>query len=245
MRVVRAPQLMRVNDATFIPSGMHGAVGGVPEKPEQREAAELVFKNLVGRGIHPNVARGLVVRAKMRHHGRIAHQRRRAPGFKYMRSAGLSDDDTVGPPLPDDQLLATVQAKANDVQTSHKALIGRIPSAASDADRLAIRNSIDGLYQDWTQYAVGVKDGAAPYQWDRTNPVDAILIAVRDDLRDTVNLFDANKAQAALQKNIALLSKFGQPGKGGPLFNVDVPWYVWGGAAAAAVGIAGKTLHLW
>ncbi len=251
VRVIRAPRFMRVRHATFIPSGMHGAAASATSKkakPDHREAAEQIVKSLVAKGVSPQKARGLVVRAAARHHGRTANRGRAwGQSYKYMRRAGLSDDEIYGPPAPEDlateQALASIVAHGNKTQSTHKELIARIPSATSDSDRLAIRNAIDGLYNDWTQYAVGVKNGAPPFEWNRTNPIDAILIAVRDDLRDTVNLFDANKAQQILGKNISMMSKFGMPTKGGPLFNVDVPWYVWAGGAAAALGVAWKAMH--
>lgn len=228
MKVIRAPRIMYVNDATFIPSGMHG----IPQAAA-KEAVDHVYRKLVKRGVHPTTARGIVVRAVARHHGRLAH--RQAPrGYKYMRSAGLSDDDGG---------LAAVQAKAADYQRAHAGLIAKLGAAQNDADKLAVQNAVEGLYNDWTAWAVDTKGGAAPYEWDRSNPVDAILIAVRDDLRNTSDLIAANKAQAVLQKNIALLSKFGQPGTM-PKIDLDLPWYAWAGAAVAAAAGA-KALHLW
>lgn len=233
MRVIRAPKILHVNHATFIPSGMHGAVGGVPEKLEHRDATEQVFKKLVGRGIHPNIARGLVTRAKMRHHGRTEHQQKHR-GFTYMRRAGLSD----GEPTIDD-----VVSKAQEFQLQHRGLLAQLGAQPNDAlTKENVRNSVEALYNAWTQYAVGVKDGTAPYQWDRSNPMDAVLIAVRDDLRNTADLIAANKAQQALAKQIANLPKLGT---GKPGFNIDVPWYVWAAGAVAAVGVGSKALHLW
>lgn len=228
MKVIRAPRIMYVNDATFIPSGMHG----IPQAAA-KEAADHVYRKLVKRGVHPTTARGIVVRAVARHHGRLAHRHAAPRGYTYMRPAGLSDDDG----------LAAVQAKAADYQKAHAGLIAQLGAARTDADKLVVQNAVEGLYNDWTAYAVDLKGGAAPYEWDRSNPVDAILIAVRDDLRNTSDLIAANKAQAVLQKNIALLSKFGQPGTL-PKLGLDLPWYAWAGAAVAAVAGA-KVLRLW
>lgn len=233
VQFVQDPTLY-VQQATVIPDGMHGHTS--PGKAIPNE----VVRALIARGVRPERAQALVLNA-MRRVGHRRHPNRGLHrGWTQARRHGMGDGEEVDPAL-----LASVQARGADVQRQHADLISKIPSGEASGDKLRIRNLIDQLYSDWTAYAVGVKDGAAPYQWNRTDPVDAILIAIRDDLRNTVELLDANKAQQVLAKQIAELPRLGMPGRGGPLFGVDVPWYVWAGAAAAGAAVVGKTLHLW
>jgi hypothetical protein len=238
VRFVQDPTFY-VERATMIPDGMHGTPA-----TDNSIAIESTMKKLIAGGIHPERARRLVKNASFR----VGHRPHtnfglhrgwmKRPVVRSYRRAGLGDAEE------DAALLSSVQAHGADVQSQHAALIAKIPSGEASGDKLKIRNQIDQLYSDWTAYAVGVKNGVPPFEWNRTDPVDAILIAIRDDLRNTVDLLDANKAQQVLAKQISALPKLGT-GKSGPLFGVDVPWYVWAGGAAAAAAVAGKTLHLW
>lgn len=230
MKVIRAPQVMYVQEATFIPSGMHGISSSAREA-----VVSSLSKEMAARGIPPGRARHVVKMASMRIHSRWNRGRHLGWG------KGLGDDETYGPPLPNDMVaankLALVQTKGTEYQRQHAAFINQLPSSgASDSDKLKVRNGIENLYNEWTAFAVDLKGGLPPFEWNRTDPVDAILIAVRDDLRDTVNLIDANKAQAVLAKQIKELVKPGSlPGLPN-LPKMDLPWYVWvGGALAAAV----------
>jgi hypothetical protein len=234
VREIRTPIVLRSFDhAQFIPSGMHGyslpfdhaqfipsgmhqfhnrAAGYMQVAPAYERAvtglgdSRRIERTLVARGVHPDRARAIVARAAVR--------------------AGLGDDEPTGPTLAD------VQAKAGDYENAHRTLIAQLGATADgdagSAERLQIRNVVEGLYDDWTTWAVSAKGGVAPYQWDRTNPVDAILIAVRDDLRNTADLLAANKAQQVLGKQIQAY------GGGFKLPSIDLPW---GWLAAVAGGL--------
>lgn len=232
VRFVQDPTVY-VHQAMVIPDGMHGA-----PKADDSLMVSSTMKKLIAGGVHPERARFLVHRALGRVWSRGLGRRLHRPGT---RRVGLGDDDVVGPPLPEENLLQEIRSRASDVQQRHAELISKIPAGKASGDLLRIRNLIDALYSEWTDYAVGVKGGVPPYQWDRTNPVDAVLIAVRDDLRDTVNAIDQNKAQEVLTKQVLAVT----PKPGFPKIGIDVPWYVWAGAAAAGAAIAGKSLHLW
>lgn len=211
MRVIRAPRVMYVQEATFIPSGMHGVDIG-----QQKNVTESVSKQLVAKGVPEHRARRMVKMASIRIRSRYWRGNRGA--------AGLGDGgETSASPLE------AVQTKATAFQNAHRTLIAQLAGAVSDIDRLTLRNTIESLYNDWTQYAVQTKDGAPPFEWNRVDPVDAILIAVRDDLRNTVDLIDANKAQQVLGKQIKSY------GGGFSLPKLEIPWYVWAGGAAAGL----------
>lgn len=241
VRFVQDPTFY-VQQATMIPDGMHGV-----QPTNNNLAIESTMKKLIAGGVHPERAQQLVKNAYVRvnvwpntNRGLHLGLAKRL-GARPHRRAGLGDDELVGPSLPEDALLNEVRSKAADIQRQHADLIAKIPAGKASGDLLRIRNLIDALYVEWTDYAVGVKNGVPPYQWDRTNPIDAIMIAVRDDLRDTVNAIDANKAQEVLTKQVLAVT----PKTGFPSFGINVPWYVWAGGAAAGAAVLGKTLHLW
>lgn len=227
-RVIRQDPILQVDHATMIPDGMHGIEAGyhgegwrtatmIPTGMhativvDKRRVLESVVDGLIARGVEPVRARTLVSRAAMRQY--------------QNQGDGLGDDAT-----PDSSLLTAVQAKAADMQSQHKALIDKL---GGGADPNAIRDAVEGLYNDWTAYAVDAAGGVPPVQWDRTDPVQAILIAVRDDLRNTADMLAANKAQQVLAKQIAGLPKLGIPGSLPSL--PDVPWYVWAGGAGVGI----------
>ena len=230
VRFVQDPTLY-VQQATVIPDGMHGL-------GEKRIDTDAIIRSLIARGVRPERAHALVQNAlhrlRQRWHGN------RGLHLGQLRRRGMGDGEE------DAALLASVQARGADVQRQHADLIAKIPSGEASGDKLRIRNLIDQLYADWTAYAVGVKNGAAPYQWNRTDPVDAILIAIRDDLRNTVELLDANKAQQVLAKQIAELPKPRGGTYGNPLgIRFDLPWYVYAGGAAGVAAVLGKAFRLW
>jgi hypothetical protein len=184
---------------------------GADQVIDKTAVMDSVFQELLAKGVPSERARILVYRASARYH----------------RLSGLGDGATVD---------AAVLSKAQDTQSQHRALLDAYGTASSDADRQDIRNQLDALYNDWTQYAVGVEGGAAPYQWDNTDPTAAVLIAVRNDIANTNALIDAGKAQTALQKQIVVSSQAQGPSALPPLPKLsDVPWYVWAGGAGAGL----------
>lgn len=230
VRFVQDPTF-HVQQATMIPDGMHGA-----PLVDASMALASTMRKLVAAGVRPERARALVTNA----HRRIsASQGNNGRHTGQMRKKSGLGDDSDGAAA----LLAQVQQHGADVQQQHADLIAKIPDGQASGDLLKIRNAVEALYNDWTDYAVGVR-GVPPAQWNRTDPVDAILIAVRDDLRNTADLLAANKAQQVLAKQIAALPKLGTSGFM-PNLNIDLPWYVWAGAAAGGAAVLGKTLHLW
>jgi len=248
-RVLLKRPVTYVTTATLIPDGMnqfHNRAAGYMQVAPAYErpvsglgdpSADLV-KSMVRRGVHPERARVLVARAKHRivKHGVVSRHSVAASkhGVGTGYRSGLGDDATAGPTLAD------VQSKGNDFQNAHRTLISQLAATEDDAGRMSIRNAVEGLYNDWTDWAVSVRGGVPPYQWNRTDPIDAILIAVRDDLKNTTDLLAANAYQKVLGKQI---SDMGRPG-GLPKLSLDLPWYVWLGVAAGTVTVA-KAAHLW
>lgn len=235
VRFVQDPTF-HVQQATVIPDGMHGA-----PPTDNSLAIESTMKKLIASGVHPERARRLVKNAYVR----VGVKMNRGLHRGWFKHGSIPRRNGLGDEEADASLLASVQAHGADVQQQHADLIAKIPAGQAVGELLNIRNDVDKLYSDWTDYAVGVKNGVPPYQWNRLDPVDAVLIAVRSDLQNTSDLLAANKAQQVLAKQIAQLPRLGLPGKNGPLFGVDVPWYVWAGGAAAGAAVLGKSLHLW
>lgn len=111
--------------------------------------------------------------------------------------SGLGDDQSV---------LDGVVADAQATQATHKRLIDNLatwPDQPVDAaTRSVFSDELSRLEQDFTNrnlQAVGVQ---FPYQLDRTNPAHAILLAVRDDIKNTVALIDSGQMQAAVAKEV-------------------------------------------
>lgn len=247
-RVLLKRPVTYVTTATLIPDGMnqfHNRAAGYMQVAPAYErpvsglgdpAADLV-KSLVKRGIHPERARVLVTRAKHRIVKRGVASKHSVASSRH--GAGVRHRSGLGDDAPAGLTLEDVQAKGNDFQGAHRTLIAQLAATQDDAGRMSIRNAVEGLYNDWTAWAVGARGGVPPYQWNRTDPVDAILIAVRDDLRNTADLLAANKAQQVLGKQI---SEMGRPGL--PKLSLDLPWYAWLGVAAG-VAAGAKAAHLW
>lgn len=231
-RVVQTPSVMYVNEATWIPSGMHGygdegwrsGMSAYPVVDDDSAAIEPLVSKLMVNGLPEAQARAIVQAAV----GRVRSVGGGMGASLMVEKATALDavfQGLLARGIPADRARilvnraamrraglsgmgqsATVDAavlqKASDTQTQHQALIAQYAAATDPTSQLDIRNQIDALYSDWTTYAVGVENGQPPYQWNLADPTAAILSSIRNDIANTLSLIDAGKAQLALQKNI-------------------------------------------
>lgn len=246
VRVIRAskePIVTRVDQATWVPSGMHSAEStyatatfipsGMHSDFRTVRGNSSIERELIAKGISPERARALVARAA----GRVHHRR---------RHAGMGDADTDAAAA---NRLDTIMSDARTVQDSHKRMIANMASweertpgwVTTDNDlRLAFQDQLTGLKDQFVQRSLPTLGVQYPYQIDRVDPAGAIVLAVRDDIQNTVDLLDQRKAQQIVQKQISDLSKIPLP-SGMPSFNfpsIDIPWYVWG----AGIGVGALAL---
>lgn len=130
------------------------------------------------------------------------------PGKVYdFRYSGFGN---LGQILPE-EILAAVQNDASDTQEKHKQFLAtmqgweeRAPGKlTTDNDlRRTFTDSLSQLEQDFVHRNLKTVGIEFPYQLDRTNPAHAIILAVRDDIKDTVRLLESKQAQYALAKEI-------------------------------------------
>jgi hypothetical protein len=145
---------------------------------------------------------------------RIAMESCRAYGL-----GGLGDDQAV---------LDAVVADAQATQATHKLLIDNLATwpdqPVDSATRSTFSNELSQLEQDFTNRGLQTVGVQFPYQLDLTNPAHAIILAVRNDIKNTVALIDSNQMQAAIAKEVravqapvatALLTKASEMYEGG------------------------------
>lgn len=213
--------------ARRIQSGDSGL--GIQQIIDKPDILDGVFQGLVARGVNPDRARILVHRAAARHQG----------------LSGLGDDASDAASAAVDRL-ATISASAKTTQATHQSMITSMADwetrepgwvTTDDQLRLTFQNQLTALENQFVTQALPVLGVEFPYQIDRTDPAGAIVLAVRDDIQNTIDLLDARKSQQVLQKNISDLSKVPLP-SAGPSFKLnlpDVPWYVWAGGAGVGL----------
>jgi hypothetical protein len=116
--------------------------------------------------------------------------------------SGLGDDQSI---------LDAIVSDAKDVQARHKLLINNMAGwEEREPGRLTIdddlRNEFIGtlasIKDQFVQRGLSAVGVTFPYQLDRTNPAHAIILAVRDDIADTISLLEAKKAQAVVAKEV-------------------------------------------
>lgn len=112
--------------------------------------------------------------------------------------------------LPE-EILASVQDDAASTQEAHKRFLAtmagweeREPGKLTTDDdlRRTFSGSLSQLEQEFVLRNLKTVGIEFPYQLDRTNPAHAIILAVRDDIKDTVRLLDSKQMQFALAKEI-------------------------------------------
>ena len=145
----------------------------------------------------------------------------------------------------DAAMLQNVIADARATQSIHSDIIARIgdwevraPGKLSSDSEL--RNSfidlLDGLRNAFVSRALSIVDVMFPMLLDRVNPAHAIILAVRDDIDDTVDLLKQNAAQRIVGKQISEI-RDGQIAK-----LIESTVQTAGGAIKAVAESAGKAL---
>lgn len=119
----------------------------------------------------------------------------------------------------DAAILARVVADAQATQSIHKEMIQHIADwetrepgrLASDDDlRAAFIQNLEGLRSAFMDRGLEIVGVPFPMMLDRANPAHAVILAIRDDIADTRDRLQANKAQELLGKQIAAV-KIGLP----------------------------------
>jgi hypothetical protein len=112
----------------------------------------------------------------------------------------------------DAAVLSSVVADAQATQALHADMIAHMADwelrspgiLASDDDlRNAFVANLEGLLSAYTDRALAMVGVAFPLLLSRTDPAQAIIIAVRDDIADTRDRVQAKQTQLALTKQIA------------------------------------------
>ena len=112
----------------------------------------------------------------------------------------------------DAALLGAVIADAQATQSLHKEMLQRAIDwettepgrMASDDDlRNAFIANLDGLRAAFTDRSLQTVGVMFPLMLARANPAHAVILAVRDDIADTRDRLQQNKAQSLLGKQIA------------------------------------------
>lgn len=111
--------------------------------------------------------------------------------------SGLGDDQAI---------LDAVVNDARATQATHKLLIDNLAAwpdqPVDDATRRMFSNDLSQLEQDFTNRGLQTVGIQFPYQLDRVNPAHAIILAVRDDIKNTVGLIDSRQMQIAIAKEV-------------------------------------------
>ncbi len=114
----------------------------------------------------------------------------------------------------DAAMLAAVVADAQATQSIHREMIGHIADwerrepgrlVTDDDLRNAFIQNLEGLRAAFVDRALQIVGVPFPMMLDRANPAHAVILAIRDDIADTRDQLQANKAQDLLGKQIAVV----------------------------------------
>ncbi|MGI0150060.1 MAG: hypothetical protein ACREDF_11095 [Thermoplasmata archaeon] len=263
-----------VKEALYIPSGMQGQGGAYNraelgqfynraagylqvepayERPvyglgamsdNEKAATDALLKRLIRKGMSNERARAMIARAVARKNARdiIVSPRRLHPGrghaYGLRRRVGLGEGD--------DELLREIISYSQDTQARHKVLIEKLSGAKTWEEQRAIADDLNGLQSEYIWWGLKKVGVSAPAYLDRTNPAHAVLIAVRDDIRDTVALIEAKRVQAALAKEIKEIRESAVHRTAQAIERIDLPKIpgisLWPLAAAAAALVGAKAV---
>lgn len=171
---------------------------------------------------------------------------KRMPTYaRRLERAGLGDEAS--------DLLARVTEKAAEFQVRHKDLIDRWASAIGEDTKKIIENALAKLVHDDFRLEVIPMTGKEYYQIaaDRTDPVNAVIIAVRDDMLDTLRMMgqriDIQKTVAEVQairrEQAPIIGKIAPGLPGLPTIpSPEIPWYVWAGGGLIALVVLSSML---
>lgn len=210
-------------------------------------AMDSVFQDLLARGVPADRARILVRRASARYHNMSG-----LGDDTIDPSAPASTDPTVAPVDPSAvapdpaATLATVQAAAKSAEATHQSMIANMADwetrepgwvTTDDNLRLTFQDQLTNLMNQFVTQMLPVLGVQFPYQIDPTDPAGAVVLSVRNDIQNTIDLLDARKEQQVLQKQIAALNAIPIPSALPTVVlpTIDVPWYVWAGGGVAGL----------
>lgn len=173
------------------------------------------------------------------------------PMSLYSRRMGDMGDDATDNAQ---RLLDTIVSDAKNVQGKHQQLINnmanweqRDPGRLDTDDDLrnAFDDSLTTIRDEFVTRSLPLLGVTYPYQISTTDPAGAIVLAVRDDISNTIALLESKQSQAAANKAAqeVLATQRAIPliGSGKPSLptvvipKIDIPWYVWAGGGLVAL----------
>lgn len=198
-------------------------LGDDPSKLTDSELATIrsVVGKLVAAGMPESEARSRAVQIfvrvrrqhpprKAQHHDRGLHRgwtQGRHRGWTTGATRGLGDENETG----SDEILAKIIADAQEVEAKHKKeidLMGEYvadPSSPWHTDsffRAGTTNRLAALRDEFVRRSLPTLGVQFPYQLNRTDPAAAVVLAVRDDISETISLIDQMKWQQVIAKEV-------------------------------------------
>lgn len=168
-------------------------------RPAAARAVESVVNDVMRSGYrHPYAVR-LVTGAVYRTRGRgwgwgQQFVGRQVPGQTIRTTGGMAG---MG-----DAVLDEIASKGQEIQNRHQAIIGRISPGMTALELQPIKNDLEGLRKEWTDWGLSMVGVQYPYELDKANPAHAVVAAIRDDIGQTVNLIDLNRAAEAMSRTL-------------------------------------------
>jgi hypothetical protein len=233
------PQVIRVDQATFIPSGMHGTLptyatatvipSGMHSDFRSRRGHSQIEHQLIAKGIRPERARALVARAH-----------RRANVRRSLRPSGVSG---LGDVVAD--AMTWVKYGNDIIQRSKTGNVGEEAMKAAQNINTFFGNRGEELEAASHDTVTAVGEIADKLTKIATGQIkyDSVAGAFFDEFGNAVKgevLIGVQGVLDAPKKVVKyLVDEVAKPA-------LDVvPWYVWAAAAVGGAAVAGKALRLW
>lgn len=206
----------------------------------RRPAAARVVEDVVGNVMRSGYTHPYAVRLVT---GAVYRTRRIGwgPRFVGRQIPGQTIRSTGGMAGMGDATLDEVTSKAQEIQARHQALINRLSPGQTAQELQPIKNDLEGLRSEWTDWGLSMVGVQFPYELDKTNPAHAVVAAVRDDIAHTVSLIDSNRAAEAMARTLQRVKSLSY----GPQLP-EIPPTDWWKILAVPLGIgaAGLVLYL-
>jgi len=175
-------------------------------RPAAAQVVEDVVNDVMRSGYqHPYAVRlvtGAVYRARRRGWS-TQFVGRQIPGQTIRQTGGMGD-----------ATLDEITSKGQEIQNRHQAIVNRISPGQTALELQPIKNDLEGLRTEWTDWGLTMVGVQYPYELNKTNPAHAVVAAVRDDIGQTINLIDLNRSAEAMARRIIGVYEFRAHRKG-------------------------------
>lgn len=166
-------------------------------RPAAAQVVEDVVDNVMRSGYrHPYAVRivtGAVYRTQRLGWG---------PQFVGRQIPGQTIRTTGGMAGMGDATLDEITSKGQEIQNRHQAILNRIAPGMTALELQPIKNDLEGLRTEWTDWGLTMVGVQYPYELNKTNPAHAVVAAVRDDIGQTINLIDLNRSAEAMARQV-------------------------------------------